>query len=394
MRVLYIDVNCKNSSTGNIVYSLYSQCISKNIDAAVCYGRGKRIKENNIYKFGLDFETYLHAFLTRITGYTGCFSFLSTLRLIKYIKRFKPDIVHIHELHAYFVNISKLLKFLKTRNIKTIFTNHCEFIYTGKCGHAKECTKYSSTCGSCPHLRDYPSSLWFDKTSKMLKSKKQLFENWNNCLIVSPSCWLNSRMSRSFLKEKNRVVVHNGIDTSIFIVSKKQISTSDKKVILSVAPNIMSDLKGGKYVLELSKLFKASDVEFLLVGDTTNYSGVIPDNVKIYPLITDRKQLIELYQKANVFLICSSFENYPTTCLEAQCCGLPVFGFDVGGVSETILPGNGSVVGFADLNSLKEKIEKSLKEPIDKSIISHRSIIEFSNEKMFENYLEIYKTFV
>ena len=105
MKILLIDVNCKNSSTGKILYDLYTGVNESGNEAAVCYGRGKKIKEHNIFKFGLDVETYIHALLTRITGFTGCFSPFSTIRLIRFIKKFKPDVVHIHELHAYFVNI-------------------------------------------------------------------------------------------------------------------------------------------------------------------------------------------------------------------------------------------------------------------------------------------------
>lgn len=394
MKILYIDVNCKNSSTGDIVYSLYSNCIESGIDAAVCYGRGQKINEKNIFKFGIDFETYLHAFLTRITGFTGCFSIVSTNRLIKYIKRFKPDIVHIHELHAYFVNISRLLNYLKKNGIKTVFTNHCEFIYTGKCGHAKECLRYSDKCGKCPHLRDYPSSLFFDRTSKMLKIKKKIFEDWDECVFVSPSKWLDARMDSSFLKNKKRYIIHNGINTNVFTAKEIVNTLHDKKTILSVAPNIMSDLKGGERIIKLARLFSGQNVEFVLVGDTINYPTPVPNNVKIYPLVSDKKQLIDFYQNSDVFLICSSFENFPTTCIEAQCCGVPICGFNVGGVAETILPGNGVVVEYGNLNALKSTIESLLVSDKDKQDISLKSKTEFSNKRMFETYLDLYKRIV
>ena len=104
MRVLLLDVNCKSSSTGQIVYNIYTYLNNHGNTASICYGRGKVINENNIYKFGLDLETNCHALLTRITGYTGCFSYFSTKRLIQFIESFQPDVVHIHELHAYFIN--------------------------------------------------------------------------------------------------------------------------------------------------------------------------------------------------------------------------------------------------------------------------------------------------
>ena len=197
-------------------------------------------------------------------------------------------------------------------------------------------------------------------------------------------------MDSSFLKNKRRFIIHNGIDTDRFSIDKN-MTVSDKKTILSIAPNIMSSLKGGERIIKLARLFEKQNIEFVLVGDTTNYSKPIPNNVKIYPLILEKNQLVTFYQKSNIFLICSSFENFPTTCIEAQCCGLPVCGFDVGGVSETILPNNGATVEYENLSLLKTTIESFLTNNIDKTAISSKSKIEFSNKKMFDNYLELYK---
>ena len=103
-KILYIDVNYKKGSTGKIVYELHKGAKEKGFDSYVAYGRGKKIKENNVLKFAYNIETIFHAFMSRITGLHGYFSYFSTRRLIKYIKEINPDIIHIHELHGYFVN--------------------------------------------------------------------------------------------------------------------------------------------------------------------------------------------------------------------------------------------------------------------------------------------------
>ena len=216
MRVLLIDVNCKSGSTGKIAYDLYRHVNDNGGEAAVCYGRGKKINEKNIYKFGLDWETYLHAFLTRITGFTGCFSYFSTKRLIRFIKKFKPVVVHIHELHAYFVNITQLLNFLKKQNIKVIHTLHCAFSYTGKCGHHLECEKWKESCGHCPHLKDYVSTICFDRTKHMIQEKKKAFTGFKDMTIVCPSQWLADFAKQSFLGQYPIKVINNGIDTDVF----------------------------------------------------------------------------------------------------------------------------------------------------------------------------------
>ena len=250
MKILQIDVNCKGSSTGKIAYDLYSYAASRGAECAVCYGRGPRIKEKNIYKFGLDWETDLHALLTRLTGRTGCYSFFSTRRLIRFIKRFRPDVIHIHELHAYFVNIKPLLNFIAKAQIPAVWTFHCEFMYTGKCGHADECTRFTSGCGNCPQLGEYPKTLFFDRTAKMFAEKKALFEKLQKLVIVTPSAWLKERVKLSFLKDRDVRVVHNGIDTEIFrprnadALRKEYHIAADEKVVLSVAPDIRFETCG------------------------------------------------------------------------------------------------------------------------------------------------------
>lgn len=270
-KILLIDVNCKGSSTGKIVYDIYSKIRSNGNEAAICYGRGRKIREESIYKFGIDLETYLHAFIARITGLNGFFSVFSTLRLLTFIKRYKPDIIHIHELHAYFVNLKPLLQYIKKSGIKLIWTFHCEYMYTGKCGYAYECEKWKTECMNCPHIRDYPKSLFFDRTSYMFRKKKKLLKDLD-VIIVTPSQWLAERVRQSFLKDKPVYVINNGIDTDIFHQSNdKRIRKILKiplrhKIVLAVAPDIMDDRKGGRWILKMAKDMEKEEMTFVLAG--------------------------------------------------------------------------------------------------------------------------------
>lgn len=363
-RILLIDVNCKNSSTGKIVYDLYQGIINDGRDAAICYGRGKKIKENQIFKFGIDGETILHAALARITGYNGYFSPLSTMRLIHFIKQYKPDLIHIHELHAYFVNIKTLIEFIKKEKIPLIWTFHCEYMYTGKCGHAYGCTKFEDECGNCPAVKEYPASFYFDKTKQMLRMKKKLLENLD-MTIVTPSQWLADRVKLSFLKDKKVKVIYNGVDTNKFYPRQEQSMRKDlkiaeeKKIALFVAPDVMSDRKGGKWILELACLMSDTELVFLLVG-----GGEIPeihdDNIIFIGEVRDEEILAEYYSLADIFLLCSEKETYSMTCAEALCCGTPVLGFKCG-APETIFSGENAVfTNYGDLKAMEAKLRKIL----------------------------------
>lgn len=270
-RVLLLDVNCKYSSTGKIVYSLYQDIRKEGRKSAVCYGRGKTVVGKDIYKFGLNWETNVHAGLSRVTGYNGCFSPLSTYRLIQFVEAYKPDLVHLHELHAYFMNLALFINYMKQKRIPVVWTFHCEYMYTGKCGHAYDCPNFLNGCGNCPAVKDYPKSLFFDRTRQMMKKKRELLRDLD-FTVVAPSQWLADRVKLTFLKDKAVEVIHNGIDTKIFhsvdsCGLRKSLGIPEgHKVVLAVAPDILSETKGGRWVLKLAEVLKDKKIMFVLVG--------------------------------------------------------------------------------------------------------------------------------
>lgn len=392
MKVALIDVNCKHSSTGKIVYDLYTELNNNGHEASVYYGRGPKIKERNIFKFGIDLETYFHALMTRITGLTGVYSPFSTWRLIRRLKKFKPDIVHIHELHAYFINLKPIMNFLKKAPLKVIWTFHCEFMFTGKCAYTYSCNKWETECNNCPQVKKYPKSWIFDFSNPMFRKKRELFAGFNNLTIVTPSKWLANRVSRSFLRGMQILVINNGIDQNIFKPSKfddlnLQNKIADKKVILSVAPNILEDRKGGKKVLSIADKLINENIIFILIGVPKNYLNE-RENVIALERTSNQIELAKYYSLADKFLILSDMENYPTTCLEALSCGTEIIGYDNGGTSETASLGGGKFIKSDDEIRLIEEILVESKENLDiKSLYTYIH----SKERMNEEYLKLYK---
>lgn len=394
MKTLFINVTYKTTSTGKIVFDLAKGMENDNNEVIVCYGRGKKEKDNISYKFSLDFETYLHALLARITGLNGYFSFFSTRRLIKYIDKFNPDIIHIHELHAYFVNIKPLIEHIKAKKIRTIWTFHCEYMYTGKCGYAFDCMKYQDTCGNCPHLNEYPKSLFFDKTKKMITDKKNMLLNFN-FIIVTPSQWLANRVKTSFLSDKKTVVIHNGVDTlHIFhpcdatnIVEKYNLR--NKKTVLSVAPNILQDIKGGKWIFKIAE--KMPDIQFILIGANKNETRVI-SNIIFLPLVTDSLIISQFYSAADVFLLCSKRETFSMTCAESLCCGTPIVGFKCGAPETIFKEPYAKFVEYGNIYEIKNEILKMIECNYNNEKIYEYAKKLYSNEIMYKNYLQAYNT--
>lgn len=396
MRILLIDVNCKNSSTGKIVYDLYSNLSEQGAEVGICYGRGSKIDEKNIYKFGLDWETNFHALLARVTGYNGCFSHFSTRRATQFIDKFNPDLIHLHELHAYFANSKPLIEHIKKKKIPVVWTFHCEYMYTGKCGYAYDCERWKFGCGKCPAVQDYPKSIIFDHTKSMFEQKRRLLSDLN-FTIVTPSQWLADRVKQSFLKNKEFRVIHNGIDTDrVFYprtksetdLLRKKYQLGNRKIILSVAPNIMEERKGGRQVLEIAN--QMPELQFILVG--ANESRKHSDNVLMVQRTKNQNELAEWYSMADLFLICSKKENFPTTCLEALSCGVPIVGIDEGGTKETAPAPYGKFVWGATTGQLQKEILTQLSMDFARDEIRNVAVELYSKEVMCNAYYKLYKT--
>ena len=398
MKILLIDVNCKYSSTGKIVYDLYNRLNADGHEARIAYGRGDVIDEPGIYKFGIDSETKKHALLARITGKNGYYSPKSTKRLIQYIEGFKPDLIHIHELHAYFVNHLELLDYLRQKQIPIVWTFHCEYMYTGKCGFAYECQGYKTGCGNCPYLREYVSSFGIDKTAQMLSDKKTAMAGLNIKSIVTPSKWLADKTKETYLGHYRINVINNGIDTSgIFYPRPKDVDLrktfgigEDDRLVLAVAPNIMDVRKGGQMVLDLAKTMP--DTQFVLVG--ADETKRIDSNVQLISRTKNQDELAKWYSEANVFIICSKAENFPTTCVEALCCGTPIVGLDECGTKETAPQPYGTFVAN-DANvlaSLKDAINSQVTKGLTSDEICKFAIEHYDNSVMYKGYLDIYNS--
>lgn len=398
MKVLQVNCVYKKGSTGKIVHDIHTELKASGIESVVCYGRGVKIKEHGVYKTCSELYSKFNNLLSRITGimYGGCL--FSTNKLIRIIKKEKPDVVHLHCINGYFVNIYRLVTWLKKSGIKTVLTLHAEFMHTANCGHAYGCEKWKTGCGKCPVFKKETKSILFDRTATSWRRMKKAFDGFENISIVAVSKWIAGRASSSpIFKGKKIEIIYNGILTENFNseinfilnneLKKRYGITENKKIVLHVTPSFDSKIKGGKYFVELSKILP-KDYQCVVIGaENTNLSNIIA-----IPFVSNQIELAEFYKMANVFVITSLQDNYPTVCLEANCCGTSVVGFDVGGVKETIFNGMGDVVPFGDVNALSQAVQEFA---LKKSSFSNDFINECKerNDKrrMSFEYIELYK---
>lgn len=398
MKILQINCVYNSGSTGKIVYDLHNELKASGMESIVCFGRGKDPKEEKIYKVCSDIHCKINSLWSRITGimYGGCL--ISTDKLFRIIKREKPDIVHLHCLNGYFVNIYRLITFLKNNNYKTVLTLHAEFMYTANCGYALECDKWKTGCGKCPRLRSETKSWFIDGTAKSWKKMKRAFQGFdkNKIKIIAVSNWIKNRAEESEIFKNLEVqTIYNGIDISCFCnidkfsakekLIKKYNIPKGKKIVLHITPDFNTPVKGGKYFLELMEKLDQDYIGIVVGKNSPSTHNIVP-----IAYISDKTELAEIYAAADVFVITSICDNYPTVCLEANCCGTPVVGFDVGGVKETISESMGKVVLPYNIELLKNEVEDWSKNRFSPLQIDN-CLKKNSEKRMFTQYMNIYR---
>lgn len=402
MKILQINCVYKKGSTGKIVYDIHCSLQNNGCESIVCYGRGEKIRENNVYKTCGELYSKFNNLVSRITGimYGGCF--FSTNTLINIIKRERPDVVHVHCINGYFVNIYRLMSYLNQNRIKTILTLHSEFMYTANCGHSFECNKWETGCGSCPRLRKETKSFYFDNTAFSWKKMRKAFVGFDDLIVTSVSPWLQERAQRSpILQGKKHMTILNGIDTSVFRMHDKKTleyesGFENKKIIFHATAYFCSDkdhIKGGYYVLEMAKRFLNIDnrVLFLIAGKHEDM-GEVPENIVFLGNISDQDKLAEYYSLADVTLLASKKETFSMIVAESLCCGTPVVGFEAGAPELITIKEFSSFVSYGDCDKLFNELNLYLNhENIDKQTISHIADLKYGKDVMVKEYEAVYK---
>lgn len=399
MKILQVNCVYRKGSTGKIVYDIHTELQRQGIYSIVCYGRGKKCTEQNVYKVCPEWYSKLNNLWSRISGLMYGGLYFSTHKLIKIIERENPDIVHLQCINGYFVNIYKIVKYLNLHNIKTILSLHAEFMFTASCGYAFECEKWKTGCGHCPRFRQETKSLFIDGTHLSWKLMKNAFDGFGDRLIVtSVSPWLENRARQSpILSDVRHVTVMNGLDTNVFKsygkeCCRKQFSMPlDKKIVFHATPFFTLDrnsLKGGHYVCELAKLMP--DVLFIIAGRYDSHVHV-PNNVKLLGQISSQIDLAKLYSLSDVTLLTSKRETFSMVTAESLCCGTPVIGFKAGGPESIAIPEYTKFVDYDDTVTLLSVLQNTLCAQYDKDEISETGCKCYNRESMANGYIDLYK---
>jgi len=397
MKIIQINVLYKRGSTGKITSDIHEELKKRGFNSIVLYGRGQKFQNLDSIKVCPEFYSHVNKVRRMLFGYVygGCF--FSTNKIIRIIKNERPDVVHLQCINGDFVNIYRLIAFLKKAGVKTVITLHAEFMYTGNCGYAFDCEKWKTGCGKCPVYREETGAYFFDTTNESWRKMRKAFDGFDNLIVASVSPWLMERAKLSpILAEKKHVVVLNGLDSSIFHYYhteelRKKLGLEDKKVVFHATPNFNDDpnhIKGGYYILELAK--KMPDITFIVAGSYKEGMD-IPVNLILIGRVANQIDLAKYYSLADVTVITSKRETFSMIVAESLCCGTPVVGFKAGAPEQIAIKDFSFFSEYGNIDELNENIRVYMEKNISPLEIESEAHHIYSKSIMCDKYISLYK---
>lgn len=399
MKILQINAVSGIRSTGRICVDIANYLNNNGDKGYIAYSSGLPYEKG--YKIGKTLEIKVHGLYSRIFGLQAYFSKDSTIKLINYIKDLKPDIVHLNNLHGNYINLKLLLKYLAENDIPTVLTLHDCWFYTGKCTHytVDGCYKWQNGCGNCSRLKKDNPSWFFDRTKKMYKDKKELFEKIPRLAVVGVSDWITNEARKSFLSSAKIITrIYNWIDLDVFKpvnteMLRNKLKLENKFVILGVASS-WCNAKGLDKFIELASLIP-EDMIIIIVGNIDRKVAISKNIIHIKET-HNVKELVEYYSIADIFINLSLEESFGKVTAEALACGIPVVVLKSTANPELVGEGCGYVIEKNDLNQVYNAILKMKKK--GETYYSNKCMLyakaNFNKGDRLSDYLNVYEQLI
>jgi len=384
-------------STGHIVEAILKRIEHAGFEGHVFFGYGQT-ERKNATRIASPLYTKFNILKTRILGKHAFYSKLATRRLVKALIAYNPDIIHLEQIHGHYINIPILFNYFASINTPVLWTMHDCWAFTGHCAHYEQigCLKWKTECHHCPQLRQYPKSLFFDRSKESWNDKKHFFNLSKNITITTPSKWLATQLSQSFLSSIPCYVINNGIDLTVFKRQnksdlKQKFNIQESFIVLGMYHKWLNPLHQEQAI----ELIKANQhIRFILIGESPTANISLPKNVTSVAHIASPAELAKYYAVADVFVNLTLEDTFPTVNLEALACGTPVITFDSGGSAETVSNKTGLVIQKQDFASLSTAIQavKNKTFIFNSEACSQRAFKYYNQENCFDDILRLYKT--
>lgn len=405
MKILQINTVCDSGSTGSNARDIAEILLRKGNECYIAYGYGTPHYPYSI-KIGSLLENLFHnVFFSRFLGLHGYGTIIGTRKLIKWIEDNRPDVIHINNLHANYLNYPMLFKYIILKDIPVLFTLHDCFNYTGKCSHYTRlgCNKWKTECCNCPTYRDtIAPSLFFDRSRRIFQEKKAYYSQMKKLTVVAVSKWLMQEVSQSILAGNGHKItnIYNWVDTEKFqrasnddiirFYAKYGLS-SDYTYLLSVSAGWSE--KDSKYQDAISLSSKLPEnYKLIIVGNKAKGTN-IPERITHIPYIDGAKELSAAYSLAAAYIHLSVEDTFGKVIAEAMACGTVPITFNSTACGE--IAGNfGVIVEPHDTEAIVSALSKldELKGRREEMINYVKE--NYCKEKNIDRYLEIYRELV
>ena len=378
-KLLQIGIEVNSGSTGLISDQIGSVAIKNGFESYITYARGYNPSKSVVIKIGNIFNIFFHVLLTRFLGDHMNGSKIATLALIKKIKKIKPDIIHLHQLHGYYINIPILFRFFKSLKTPIVWTLHDNWAFT------------EIPFGS------YPKSLFFDRSKQNFNKKNEIFNSLPNLKLIGVSKWISDLAKKSFLKNHDISIVPNGVDISVFYPRNnkshilKKYNLNPKKKYLIASGTTWNLNKGILDYKKISKLLP-KNIILLLVGIKDDKFFSNETNIKCFHRTESQDELAELYSISEILLCLSYKESFGLTPVEAMSCGTPVIVYDNTALVELLTKNTGKIVKTGDVFMVLEAINEILsrKKKTYSDYCVKRAIKYYDKNKNYKKYIEVY----
>lgn len=363
MKILQINSVYVERSTGRTCFEVEKAVEAAGGQCVTAYGFGPRRDTPNAYKIGTKAEYYFHNIMGRVTGLCGYFSVAATLRLIRFIKQYDPDVIHLRNLHAFYINLPILFRYLKKSRKPVVLNIHDCWIFTGKCPHytVNGCDGWRKECGDCKKqvVRQYPQSLFFDFSKKMFRDKKKWLSDLDNLTVVGVSDWTAAQARMSFLGNREVLRIYNWVNMDVFKPYEENIFLelgipSDRFTVVCAA---VSWGEGSDKYRDLAQMIEraGSDIQFVVIGTVEKpFEG---DNVHYVGYVSDVRKLAQIYSASDVYVHFSMEDTFGKVIAEALSCGTPTVVYDSTACGEIADESCGIAVRPRDVDAVMTAIE-------------------------------------
>ena len=396
-----INVTCNWGSTGRIAEEIGQVAISQGWDSYIAYGRGKPTSQSHLIRIGNDWDMYEHGVESRLFDNHGLASRGVTRKLIRQIEEIHPDVIHLHNIHGYFINYEILFDYLAKSGIPVVWTLHDCWTFTGHCSHFALAGCYQWRDGECDHCKyktSYPSSFVLNSAHRNFLAKKKAFTSPKNVTIVPVSHWLEGLVKQSFLGCHQVKTINNGINIHTFMPKenraevRKKLGVKQPFMLIGVA-SVWGESKGINDFVKLRSELPLDEYAIVLVGVDDKLAKTLPHDIVIVKRTNSVDELADIYSAADVFVNPTWQDSFPTTNLESMSCGTPVVTYRTGGSPEAVSADTGMVINQGDISALASAVEKICHEGKEhySAACRQRAIQYFNKEDRYRDYIDVYE---